>query len=84
MESKGGTDMSIFDRKAEDSKKYYETEGPQEKCDIKEVAKLNENFIFRSTEKKHIFRQILVIITIAMGVVAAGYYLMMLFFKLVV
>ena len=80
--------MSIFGRPASHSKKYYETEGPPEKCDIKECVKLNEDFMFRSTDKKHTIRQIVVLaimaLIIAGGTVTLGYYLMILFFKLVV
>jgi len=76
--------MSIFDIPASHSKRYYERQEPLEKCDIKECCKLNDKFIVRKTDKKHTVRQIGTLIIIAMGAIAACWYIMMLFFRVVV
>ena len=64
-----------------------EKESPETKkkpIDIKECARLNDSFIVRKTDKKHTVRQIGTLAIIAMGAIAACWYIMMLFFRVVV
>ena len=76
--------MSIFDRPASHSKRYYERQEPPEKCDIKECVKLNDKFIVRKTDKKHTVRQIGTLAIIAMGFLAAAYWIGMMYLRWVV
>ena len=76
--------MRIFDRSAEQSKKYYERQEPPEKCDIKECARLNDTFIVRKTDKKYVIRQIGTLIIIALGTLAAAYWIGMMVCRAIV